>query len=62
MAEVSRVVSSVGVPLAPTEKADGHTWASTCSSVRYQEEAPAEWMSQLPGWGPTAYEIAALVS
>ena len=54
VAEVSRVVLSVGVPLEPTENAEGHTWASTCSSVRYQEEAATEWMSQLPGCGPTA--------
>jgi hypothetical protein len=62
VAEVSNAVLSEGVPLVLTSNAEGHTWASTCSRVRCQAEAAAEWMSQLAGCGPTAYETLALVS
>lgn len=48
--------------MAPTSNADGHTWARTCSKVRYQVAAAAEWMSQFWGCKPTAYEATALVS
>jgi hypothetical protein len=47
--------------LAPTSNADGHTWARTCSKVRYQVPAAAEWISQFCGCKPTAYEATALV-
>ena len=48
--------------MAPTSNADGQTWARTCSKVRYQVAAAAEWMSQFWGCKPTAYEATALVS